>query len=128
MRSALAKAWNALSSALVRLPGQARNLVIALATQRIARRRLAVVVAAAFVWCYALAVLGYVLVTPEIGIRCAFTLIVSHFDNEFLYRGQDPLRDDDVIVQVGNRRVANWSQLMRKIADLNHEPTGLALM
>ncbi len=126
MRSALAKASNALSSALQRLPRQTRNLAIALATQRIARRRLAVVVAAGFVWCYALAVLGYVLVTPEIGIRCAFTLVVSHFDGEFLVRDQEALHDGDVIVQVGNRRVANWSQLMRKIADLNHEPTELA--
>src|SRR5438876_5074146 len=88
-----------------------------------ARRRAAVVVAAVFVWCYALGVLTYVLLTPEIGLRCAFTPVVNHFDEEFLYpRGQEPLRNRDEIVQVGNRPVANWSQLMRKIADLKTEP------
>src|SRR5581483_6159094 len=116
MRSALANAGNTLSSALRRMPQELRALLVTLWTQPIARRRFAVVIAGVFVCCYALAVLGYVFVTPEIGVRCAFTPAVDHFDSHFLYpRKQEPLRDGDVIKTVGDRQVHNWSQLMRKI-------------
>src|SRR3954453_2783537 len=112
MRSALLKAVSALRA------GGA-----ALWSQPVVRRRTAIIVAAVFVWSYALGVLTYVLLTPEIGLRCAFTPVVNHFDKHFLYpRGQEPLRDGDRIVELGNQRIANWSQLMRKLIEVNDEP------
>jgi transcriptional regulator with GAF, ATPase, and Fis domain len=86
----------------------------------IARRRAWIIVAAFLVGSYALGVLGYVLATPEIGVRCAFTPIVNYFYPEFLYPpGQEPLREGDVIVEVGGQPVENWSQLLRKMILLN---------
>jgi len=124
MRSALSHAWNALLSALLRFGGYTRALTVALMTQPIARRRFAVIVAAVFVWCYALGVLSYVLLTPEIGVRCAFTRVVNRFDPDFLApRDQrSQLREGDEIDQLGDREVQNWSQLMRKLVDLDNEP------
>jgi transcriptional regulator with GAF, ATPase, and Fis domain len=123
MRSLLSNIVNALRAALLKLTRQTRALTVALTTQPVARRKLAVIIAAVFVWSYALAVLAYVLATPEIGVRCAFTPVVNHFDSDFLYpRDQTPLVEGDTIEQVGNQPVTNWSQLMRKIADLNHQP------
>jgi transcriptional regulator with GAF, ATPase, and Fis domain len=85
----------------------------------ITRRRAWVVVAALLVGSYAVAVFGYVLATPEIGVRCAFTPIVNHFYPEFLYpRDQVPLQEGDIIVRVGNQQVDNWSQLLRKMLTL----------
>jgi transcriptional regulator with GAF, ATPase, and Fis domain len=122
MRSALAKILNARSSLVAGLTQQLRAIIAVFAT-RAARRRLAIVAASVFVIGYAVAVFGYVVLTPEIGVRCAFSPTVDHFDSNFLYpRDQEPLRDGDEIVAVGNQHVANWSQLMRKIAELNHLP------
>jgi transcriptional regulator with GAF, ATPase, and Fis domain len=124
MRSALSHTWNALLSALLRLGRDARALTVALGTQPIARRRFAVIVAAVFVWCYALGVLTYVLLTPEIGLRCAFTPVVNDFDPDFLYpRDQARLHVGDEIMQLGDRDVrSDWLELLRKLLDLNNEP------
>jgi transcriptional regulator with GAF, ATPase, and Fis domain len=147
MRSTLSNGWSAFLSVPARLGRQTRTFAVALATQPIVRRRFAVVVASVFVWCYALGVLSYVLLTPEIGVRCAFTRVVNRFDPDFLAPREPPplregdeivpvgdaasrgkawqkykLREGDEIVQVGDRPVKNWSQLMRTIVDLNHEP------
>src|SRR5262249_36642771 len=104
--------------------GYLRALAVALMTQPIARRRFAVIVAAAFVWSYALGVLTYVLLTPEIGLRCAFTPVVNHFDPDFLYpRDQTPLHAGDELVQLGDRdERSDWLELLRKLIDLNNEP------
>ncbi len=72
----------------------------------------------------AFAVLGYVIATPEIGVRCAFTPVVTHFYPQFLDPpNQEPIHEGDVIVAVGGRAVENWSQLMRKLTDLVDQPT-----
>ena len=91
--------------------------------QPAARRRLFIVVAAMLVCSYALGVLGYVIATPEIGVRCAFTPIVNHFYPQFLDPpDQEPIHEGDVIVAVAGRPVENWSQLMRKLTDLLDQP------
>ena len=57
------------------------------------------VAAALLVGSYAVGVFGYVLATPEIGIRCAFSPVVNRFYPEFLYpEQQEPLKEGDIIV------------------------------
>jgi transcriptional regulator with GAF, ATPase, and Fis domain len=88
----------------------------------ITRRRAWIVVAGLLVCGYAVGVFGYVLATPEIGVRCAFTRIVNHFYPEFLYpRDQKPLGEGDTLVKVGGQPVENWSQLLRKMLLLRTE-------
>ncbi len=86
-------------------------------------RRQMIILLAAFLVCgYALSVLGYVLATPEVGFRCAFTPVVNHFYSEFLFpEEQEPLREGDVIVQIGDRSVENWSQILRKLLQFAEE-------
>jgi transcriptional regulator with GAF, ATPase, and Fis domain len=98
----------------------------------ITRRRAWILVAAFLLFGYAVGVLGYVLVTPEIGIRCAFTPVVNHFYPEFLYPSKQPsLQEGDLIVRVADQPVENWSQLLRKTSLLHTEtpapPDGLSL-
>jgi len=99
---------------------------------QVARCHLIVLGASLLTLAYALAVLGYVLLTPDIGIQCAFTTVVNHFHPEFLVpEDQEPLRPGDRIVQLGDRPVDNWPKLVRTIIDLGHaapSPTELALL
>jgi transcriptional regulator with GAF, ATPase, and Fis domain len=75
--------------------------------------------AAVLVLAYAGGVLGYVLATPEIGTRTAFTPVVNQFHPEFLYpEDQEPLREGDVITRIGSDDVTNWSQLLRAVLAL----------
>jgi transcriptional regulator with GAF, ATPase, and Fis domain len=102
--------------------GRARALGHSLLRDPITRRRAWIVVAALLVGSYAVGVFGYVLATPEIGIRCAFSPVVNRFFPEFLYpRQQEPLAEGDIIVQVGGQSVENWSQLLRKMLLLHSE-------
>jgi transcriptional regulator with GAF, ATPase, and Fis domain len=88
----------------------------------VGRRRLLILVAAALVLAYAGGVLGYVMTTPEIGTRTAFTTVVNQFHREFLYpEAQEPLRQGDEILQVADRRIANWSQLLRSVLELDRD-------
>ena len=65
-----------------------------------------------------MAVLAYILFTPEIGIRCAFTPVVNQFYSEFLYpQTQQPMRSGDRIIQIGDQPIENWSQLVRKLGE-----------
>jgi transcriptional regulator with GAF, ATPase, and Fis domain len=97
--------------------GKAAGLI----SQPTARHRLTIISAAVLVLGYAVWVLGYVVLTPEIGIRCAFTPVVNHFYREFLYPpNQEPIRPGDTIVQVGDQPVGDWSQLLRQLNDLKH--------
>jgi transcriptional regulator with GAF, ATPase, and Fis domain len=93
--------------------------------QPVVRRRLFILVTAVLVCAYALSVLAYVIATPEIGVRCAFTPEVNYFYSKFLdppKPDQKPLEPGDIIKAVAGHPVANWSQLMRKLADLQAEP------
>src|SRR5947209_3297822 len=95
----------------------------ALWRQPSARRRLLIVVAALLVCAYTLGVLAYVIATPEIGVRCAFTPVVNHFFPEFLDPpNQEEIQEGDVVVAVAGRPVENWSQLMRRLTDLMDQP------
>jgi hypothetical protein len=88
----------------------------------ITRRRTWILVAALLVCGYAACVLGYVLTTPEIGVRCAFTPVVNYFYPAFLSPEQQlPLHEGDVIVQVADQPVENWSHLLRKMLQLRDE-------
>src|SRR5262249_19285608 len=79
------------------------------------RSRCWIILATFLVLGYAVGVLSYALVTPEIGIRCAFTPEVNYFYPEFLYprQGQDPLRSGDKIVRLADQPVENWSHFLR---------------
>src|SRR5207244_288571 len=113
------------SAAEANAPGQAgwavrgleclRSLALALWREPVARRRAWVVVAAVLVCAYAAGVLVFVVSTPEVGIRCAFTTVVNNFYPAFLYpEDQDSLQPEDRIVQVGDSPpIENWSQLLR---------------
>ncbi len=95
----------------------------ALSQRQVARQRLWVVAAGFLVCAYAAGVLGYVLLRPEVGIRCAFTPEVNHFYPEFLYpENQPPLQQGDRVVELAGRRVENWSQFLRKLTRLREEP------
>ena len=127
MQTGAGKAWNALAFLRKVGTGALRGLRRAseiLWRQPAARRRLFIVAAALLVCTYALGVLGYVIATPEIGVRCAFSLVVNHFYPEFLDPPDqaDPIREGDTIVAMAGQPVENWSQLMRKVADLRDEP------
>jgi transcriptional regulator with GAF, ATPase, and Fis domain len=116
---ALADGLHRAGSGLVRVAGSSRLLLTDLARTPVGRRRALILLAAVLVLAYAAGVLGYVLVTPEIGARTAFTPIVNQFQIEFLYPDdQEPLRQGDVILQVADRHISNWSQLLRAVLDL----------
>ncbi len=99
--------------------GWPTQLMSALARNADARWR-AVIVAAAVLACgYALAVMGYVVGTPEIGVRCAFTRVVNHFYPEYLAPGEKGrLAEGDVILAVGGQEVTSWGRLLRRLAAL----------
>jgi transcriptional regulator with GAF, ATPase, and Fis domain len=103
-----------------------RALGGALSRQRVARRRLGIVAAGFLVCAYAAGVLGYVMLRPEVGIRCAFTPEVTHFYHEFLYPEGQPLsaglKEGDRIVALGGQPVENWSQYLRKLNGLREGP------
>src|SRR4051812_32192671 len=104
-------------------PALVRAFGHALLHQAVTRRRLLIVVAAFLVCGYAAGVLAYVLATPEIGVRCAFTPVVNRFYGEFLYpEGQQSLRAGDRIVALADQPVEDWSQLLRKLNALREQP------
>jgi hypothetical protein len=87
-----------------------------------ARHRAGIGLVSFLVCAYSISVLSYVLATPEIGIRCAFTPVVNHFYTEFLYPSdQVPLQEGDRILAVGGQPVETWSQLLRKTLLLRYQ-------
>src|SRR5947208_3072340 len=111
MANALASVWSGLRRPVERLrllvsalPSSARSLSQAIRHDPIARRRLAIVLIAFVVASYAITVLGYVLFTPEVGIRIGFTPVVSRFYPDFLYpETQALLREGDQVLALGDR-------------------------
>jgi transcriptional regulator with GAF, ATPase, and Fis domain len=76
-------------------------------------------IAALLACVYAVAVMGYVVGTPEIGVRCAFTRVVNHFYPEYLAPWQvETLRDGDIVTAVGGEEVTSWGRLLRRLAAL----------
>jgi transcriptional regulator with GAF, ATPase, and Fis domain len=95
----------------------------------VVRRRLMIVVAAVLVCSYALAVLGYVLSIPDIGLRCAFSPVVSHVHQEYVVLPErqksldlNAQLKDRRIKQIGDYKVDSWPQLLRGLIRLRDEP------
>src|SRR6516162_7818247 len=89
---------------------------------QIIRRRLVISAATVLVFAYAVVVTTYVMLIPDLGIRCTFSPVVNHFNPDFLYpTGSEPLQADDEIVQLGNQKVTNWSEFLHKLVQLRHE-------
>jgi transcriptional regulator with GAF, ATPase, and Fis domain len=116
----------------IREPRHLLRAAISLFHDPIARRRLAIMLAAVLVCGYALGVLGYVVTMPEFGVRCVFSPVVLHVSPEFVYSPQGPpppedvLQENDRIVQLGDQPVQDWSQMLRETLDLRRE-TGVAV-
>jgi transcriptional regulator with GAF, ATPase, and Fis domain len=105
------------------LPGAVRDAGYALLREPILRRRVTIGVAAFLVLAYAVAVVAYVLITPDVGIRCAFSTTVNYFYPDFLYpAGQEPLRPGDEILSVDGRRIESWSHFLRTRDELLGPP------
>jgi len=124
MRQGVWRAWDRiglLARRISPLPARLWFLIETLLRQKIARRRLAIVVATFLACAYALGVISYVMQTPEIGVRCVFSPVVNHFNSEFLCADQQPLQEGDTIVELGNQEVSNWAQFLHKLAELRHE-------
>jgi transcriptional regulator with GAF, ATPase, and Fis domain len=93
----------------------------ALREHPISRARLAIVASAVLVCIYAVGVICYVMATPDIGVRCAFTPAVNDFSPEFLYPDQDhaeALGKNDTIIQLGDQEVRNWAQFLHELKEL----------
>jgi transcriptional regulator with GAF, ATPase, and Fis domain len=84
-----------------------------------ARRRLAIVVATVLVFAYAGGVLSYVMMMPDIGVRCAFTPVVNHFNKDFFFApaspNAKPPSGDDEIVSIGGQEVSNWVEILHEL-------------
>jgi transcriptional regulator with GAF, ATPase, and Fis domain len=84
-----------------------------------ARRRMAIVAATVLVFTYAVGVLSYVMMMPDIGVRCAFTPVVNHFNERFFFAPASPnaekLSGDDEIVRIGDKEVSNWVQVLHAL-------------
>src|SRR4051812_44001089 len=86
-----------------------RRLGLALWRDPRARRQAAIALVSLLACAYSISVLTYVLSTPELGVRCAFTPVVNHFYAEFLYPdGQVALKEGDRILSVGGQPVETW--------------------
>ncbi len=98
--------------------------VVAFCRQRNGRHRLAILGAAILVLGYAVAVLCYVLFTPELGIRCAFSVVVNHFYDDFRYPkslSNEPMQPGDVLVQIGDKRIEDWTDVLKKLVEVHNE-------
>jgi transcriptional regulator with GAF, ATPase, and Fis domain len=83
---------------------------------------LAILIATAFVFAYAGGVISYVMMMPDIGVRCAFTPVVNHFNERFFFAPVSPGADsnekpsgDDEIVSIGGNEVSNWAQILHEL-------------
>jgi transcriptional regulator with GAF, ATPase, and Fis domain len=107
-------------------------------------RRSLLILAGCCVCLYAIAVLSYVLSLPDIGLRCAFTTVLSHVYDH--YQCTTPTRVDakpledpptdrtivgqinptpkpgDTLLQVGGNTVRTWPKLLRALIDLPKSP------
>src|SRR5262249_6380420 len=84
-------------------------------------RKLLLILAAILVCFYAVSVLCYVYWIPDIGLRCAFNPTVQrvHPDYPRSANGRFPLPEPgDLIVQVGDRPVMSWPQLLKALVAL----------
>ncbi len=111
MRQLLLRAWEPIRILMRRgntLSGSVLSLIPMLLQHKVARRRWAIVAAAVLVFAYAGGVLSYVMLTPDIGVRSAFTPAVNHFNPDFLFPTDSP----------------NAETLQRRRSDCSHRRSG----
>ncbi|HEY7308412.1 MAG TPA: sigma 54-interacting transcriptional regulator [Gemmataceae bacterium] len=129
MRRVLLSAWNEirfLPRRMTALFAGAASLARNTFHDKSSRRRLAILVASILVCAYTLGVSFYVMLTPDIGVRCAFFPVVNQFNDDFLFQQGDfqkdtkayQLEQDDQIVRLGDRPVSNWAQILHKLVRL----------
>src|SRR5205085_963059 len=77
---------------------------------------------------YALGVFGYVLDSPDIGLRCAFAPVINHVDDSFasLHGSAPAPQVGDTITQLGTQKVETWPELLRAQAHLRRAPVEAA--
>jgi len=83
------------------------------------RRRLAIVASAVLVFAYAAGVLSYVMLMPDIGVRCAFTPVINSFNNRYFFApaspNAGPPSGEDEIVRIGDKEVSNWVEILHEL-------------
>jgi transcriptional regulator with GAF, ATPase, and Fis domain len=98
------------------------SLLWMLFQRKSAQRRLAIVVATVLVFAYAGGVLSYVMLMPDIGVRCAFTPVVNQFNEGFFFApaspNAKPPSGDDEIVRIGEQDVSNWVEILHELKEL----------
>ncbi len=92
------------------------------------RRQLVVFAAAALVLVYALGLLLYVQLTPNIGIRCAFrtVIIAVNYAQVSVEPGQPWPEPNDTVVQIGDRSIPTWIHFLRALRE-EHPPSDSVL-
>jgi len=93
--------------------------------QPASRRRALIIVAGILMGTYALSVFGYVVATPDIGLRCAFTPVVNHVYTDFLYTPEGKAPTDlrgYTVVQIGRYHINTWPEVLRAPLELLREP------
>src|SRR5437762_6378297 len=84
-------------------------------------RKLLLILAGIGAGLYALTVLAYVQSNPDIGLRCAFhpTVLLAHPEYARTDNGRfRPPQPGDRIVQVGDRPVESWPELLKALVVL----------
>ena len=118
--------WKRLTLTIRRGPilvSLAWSYIFALLSQSIGRRRVFIVLAGLLVCTYALTVLAYVRSVPDIGLRFGFTTAIQHVDADSLHSDGGPKPEiEDKIIQLGNKPVATWDELLRYWAALDSQP------
>jgi transcriptional regulator with GAF, ATPase, and Fis domain len=96
------------------------QMALSLVRQPIARRRLFILIAAILVCTYALGVVAYVSSIPDIGLRSAFTPIVTQIYPDYILAPTEELPDlrDNRILQVGDHHIGTWPDLLRALIHL----------
>jgi transcriptional regulator with GAF, ATPase, and Fis domain len=90
----------------------------------ISARRPLLFAAGILICLYAVWVLSYVRLIPDVGIRCAFTTQVNQIFPNYLVDqpdGLDPGRGDQV-VRIGGLPVFIWPQILRTLVDVTKQP------
>ncbi len=88
-------------------------------------RKVLLILAGILVCLYSLSVLWYVQWIPDIGLRCAFHPTVQHAHPDYARTDNGRFRSPqsgDTIVQVGDRPVTSWLQLLKALVALRETP------
>lgn len=100
------------TSGLLSLPSRIRGWFL----NPVLRIRTLIVVSSILALMYVISVILYVRRVPSIGARCAFSCQVNSSDPAHSLSGRDNfLQKNDVIVQLGSKRIYHWPQLAREI-------------